>query len=119
MTDNENVSKIRVPITLCIFSMPMLLDSIVLWITTVLLWNACPGSGDISTYVSTYAFLTVIPWIIVHSIFVIGGIIVKIVSKKKWFGSIGLWLCLMSILHVIIRALPFLMVIICEIGKSV
>jgi hypothetical protein len=50
---------------------------------------------------------------------VIGGIIVKLVSEKKWLGSVGIWLCLMSILHIIVRAFPFVVVSFCELGKSV
>ena len=117
MTDNEAVSKGIVPITVCIFSVPMLLDSIFLWITALMLWFSCTKAGD--TYVSAYAFLSLPFWLLVHHVFVIGGVLVKLVSEKKWFGNIGLWLCLISILHVIIRAIPFAMVHIAVVGVSV
>ncbi len=120
ITDNEAMSKRKVPIMVCIFSMPMLLDSVILWFTfALLLFVHTRLSGDISSFVSGYALLTLIPWIIVHIVSVIGGIIVKIVSKKKWIGSIGIWLCIMSILHVIIRVLPLVILFLCEIGKGV
>lgn len=119
MSDSEVVSKVRVPITVGIFCVPMLLDSIFLWITAPLLWFSSQGYDDINTYVSAYVFLSLIPWLLVHHVFVIGGVLVKLVSEKKWFGNIGLWLCLMSILHVIIRAIPYAMVHIAYVGVSV
>ena len=120
MTDDKVVSKVRVPITLCAFGVPMLLDSIVLWIGCVLLFYVhTRQAGDITTFIAMYGFLTFLPWKLVHIVCVIGGIIVKLVSEKKWLGSVGIWLCLMSILHIIVRAFPFVVVSFCELGKSV
>ena len=122
MTDNETVSKGRVPITVGILSAPMLLDSIILWLSFVLLYfvhlrRICE---IISDAVSMYGFLTLIPWVIVHLLFVVGGIIVKLVCKKKrWLGSIGVWLCLISSLHVNIRVFPLVAVFFCEFISSV
>lgn len=119
MSDSEVVSKVRVPITVGIFCVPMLLDSIFLWIAALVLWFSYPGYADINTCVSAYVFLSLPLWLLVHHVFVIGGVLVKLVSEKKWFGNIGLWLCLMSILHVIIRALPFALVFVAYVGQSV
>lgn len=117
MADDKAVSKLRVPITVGIFCVPMLLDSIFLWITAPVLWFSCIKAGD--TFVSAYAFLSLPLWLLVHHVFVIGGVLVKLVSEKKWLGNIGLWLCLMSVLHVIIRAIPYAMVHIAVVGVSV
>lgn len=117
MTDNEPVSKLRVPITVGILSVPMLLDSIILRLSFVLLYfvhlrRVCE---IISDAVSMYGFLTLIPWGIAHIVFVVGGIIAKLVCKKKrWLGSIGMWLCLISSLHVNIRVFPLVAVFFCE-----
>lgn len=119
--DNEVVSKGRVPITVCIFSAPMLLDSIILWfIFALLLFVHTKLNGDLSSFGFGYAVLTLIPWGIVHIVFVIGGVIAKIVCRRKrWLGNIGIWLCIISILHVLIRVLPIVILFLCELGKGV
>lgn len=121
MSDNENVSKLRVPVTVGILSVPMLLDSIILWLSFVLLYFVhTRWTRGISDVAATYGFIVLIPWVIAHIIFVVGGIIVKLVcKKKKWLGSIGMWLCLISSLHVNVRVFPLVAVFFCEFISSI
>ena len=121
MSDNETVSKGRVPITVGILSVPMLLDGIILWLSFVLLYFVhTRWTRDISDVAATYGLLTLIPWVVAHTVFVVGGIIAKLACKKKrWLGSIGLWLCLLSSLHVNIRLLPLVAVFFCEFISSI
>ena len=120
MTDNEVVSKRKVPNAVYILGVFMLLDSIILWITFALICFVHTRlSGDISSAVAMYGLLTLIPWGIAHIVFVISGIVVKIAGKKKQLGSIGIWLCVMSILHVGIRTLPLVVALLGELSKGV
>lgn len=122
MSDNETVSKGRVPITVGILSVPLLLDSIIMWLSFVLLCSVHSRQicEIITETVSMYGLLTLIPWVIVHIILVVGGIIVKLACKKKrWLGSIGMWLCLISSLHVNIRLFPLVAVFFCALINNV
>ena len=116
MPDNDVISKIKAPIIVCIVSVFMLLDSIVLWTSFVLFWSVGDDAGVIYNVVSGYAALALIPWEIVHTIFMTGSITTKLASERKW-------LRIPSILHIIIRALPLLWalfwVVVCLVGESV
>lgn len=116
MSDNDAVSKIKTLIIVCIVSVFMMLDSIILWTSFVLFWSVGDDAGVIYNVVSGYAALTLIPWEIAHTIFMTGGVTTKLASERKW-------LRVPSILHIIIRALPFLWalfwIVICLVGESV
>lgn len=116
MTDNNVVSKIKTLIIVCIASMFMILDSIILWTSFVLFWSVGDVADVIYNVVSGYAVLTMIPWETAHVVFMIGCITTKLASEKKW-------LRISSILHIIIRFLPLMWalfwIVICLAGKSV